>query len=230
VARPSPLKVTETIERERSPSQETALEQALRAAEMSYCNENWRDCGAQIKALLHRLEHATMAKPATLRILTFGDGLNRPTTLDDDLRCRQCCARLCRLVCRFVQRFDELCAAKIIKSTRHEIPLLLDILSLDASDLAAFRRGTSALVYDIVDIVLRARSRLTVDEAIAHLALVGSTVSGFCLKQLICRKYRSMYVQCVDLSANGPDVKQQSPNSFALAAGALHFHRYLGLA
>ena len=32
-----------------------------------------------------------------------------------------------------------------------------------------------------------------------------------------------------DLSANGPDVKQQSPNSFALAAGALHFHRYLGL-
>ena len=56
---------------------------------------------------------------------------------------------------------------------------MVNIPSLDASDLAAFRRGTSALVYDIVDIVLRAKSRLTVDEAIAHLALVDSTVSSF---------------------------------------------------
>jgi hypothetical protein len=177
VARPSPERVGNIIERERPPSEEAALERALRAAEMAYCNGNWRDCGTRAKALLRRLEKATRATPSALRVVSFGDGFNRPISFDDDLRCHQCCGRLARLVCRLAQRQDELCAVELLRSTKIRRRFRLDSLEsnpppLNAGDIASFRRGMAALVNDIDDNVLKARSKLLVDEALAHLALV----------------------------------------------------------
>ena len=178
VARPSPERVGNMYERERPPSEEAALERALRAAEMAYCNGNWQGCGTHAKALLCRLESSATATPTALRVVSFGDGHSRPQTLDDDLRCHQCCGRLARLVCRLVQRHDELCAAELpcVTNTNRRlvIPrgLSASLQPLDAGDITAFCRGTTALIDDIDDAVIRAKSKLIVDEALAHLALV----------------------------------------------------------
>tara|TARA_B100000482_G_C12610577_1_gene298853 strand:- start:3331 stop:3603 length:273 start_codon:yes stop_codon:yes gene_type:complete len=49
---------------------------------------------------------------------------------------------------------------------------------LDAGDIAALRRGAAALVHDIRDPVLQAKSKLTFDEALAHLSLVRDSSSA----------------------------------------------------
>ena len=188
VARPSPEQIGNNHQRERSPSEEAWLETALRMAEMEYCNRNWRDCGVRTKNLLRQLENAAAVPPRdiALRVVAFGNVLRRAQTLDDDLRCHQCCGRLARLVCRLAQRRDELLTIDVlgvrtIKSrlgnldngTQFNIPP-----PLDAGDIAALRRGAAALVHDIRDPVLQAKSKLTFDEALAHLSLVRDSSSA----------------------------------------------------
>lgn len=179
VARPSPEQFNNNHQRERPPSEEVALERELRAAEMAYCVGKWCDCGARTKALLHRLDAASCSAAMTTGA-SHGDGPLRPPCLDDDLRCHQCCGRLARLVCRLAQRHDELCVIKILRATSIKERLGISGIRggstmpppLDAGDIAAFRRGTTALVYSINDAVLQAKSKLTLNEALAHLALV----------------------------------------------------------
>jgi hypothetical protein len=225
VARPSPERFENMHERERPPSEEAALERSLRAAEMAYCNGSWHNCVTYVKTLLHSLETAASVTPKALKIVSFGGP--SASTLDDDLRCHQCCGRLSRLVCRLAQRCDELCAAELLHATNTKKQLdLPHRLSapphpLDARDLAAFRHGTAALLGDIDDAFLRAKSKLMVDEAVAHLALVKTNPVS---RRVFVRRYT--HAQHED-----PYVSKYATGAhhhpFVVGAGVGLSHRYL---
>ena len=178
VARPSPELLGSYHRRERLPDEEASLESVLRAAEMAYCNRDWRDCGMRTKALLGQLEGVAIGPHSTeMRAISLGVGPGT-RTLDDDLRCHQCCGRLARLVCRIVQRQDELCTANFLSARRMKKRLGIldnradfDMPPISAGDIAAFRRGAAALIHDIHDTVLQAKSKLIFDEALVHLSL-----------------------------------------------------------
>jgi hypothetical protein len=171
VARPAPAHFGTDAERERSPSEEVALEKELRMAEVAYCNGNLHACGAHTKNIFRRLEKPVQPHGA-LRVISFGDGHSRPSTFDDDLRSYQCGGRLARLMCRLVQRYDECSAPEVQSTATTHGHYSKWTSSLDASDVAAFRRGAALLLNDIHDHALRARGKLIIDEALVHLALV----------------------------------------------------------
>ena len=182
VVRPSPEHPRKYVESERSPSKEVAFEEALRVAEMSYCNEHWRDCSAQTKSLVHCLD--ALARSSKAHQFNSRGSL-RPSVYNFDLHCYQSCGRLARLVCRLVQRCDELGAIELIRTVRmckhlhkgHHPP---PFLPLDANDIATFCRGATAMVNAIRDDLLRAKSKLIIHESLAHLALVEFTVNYNC--------------------------------------------------
>jgi len=191
VARPSPERVGVYIERERPPSKEIGLERALRAAELAYCNGSWHASSAHSKALLHHLENQATKRGTARKIVSLGGRLRRLMTMDEDVRCYQCCGRLARLLCRLAQRCGECIAVGRLKATPCR-SIQLDRCEPawptlpDARDVAAFRRGTADLVDNIDDCVLRAKSKLIINESMTHLALVHTRLK----QQFVCEQMR----------------------------------------
>mmetsp|Transcript_11450 Transcript_11450/g.36367 ORF Transcript_11450/g.36367 Transcript_11450/m.36367 type:complete len:2088 (+) Transcript_11450:35-6298(+) len=165
VARPSP-KITAARECERLPSEELALERRLRVVEMAFCSAEttaqFDRALSQLQGLLRLLDDRWPVRRAhRCTPLVHLDSDPCFSGIDCIERTVQCASRLVRLVCRMAQHCDE----NNYEPSMHR--------GVRTSDIASLRRCGQAFMHDVRDNnVSRLRIELTVDEGVAHLALI----------------------------------------------------------